>query len=262
MRFGYKYHDSSGQVCTGEIGAPSREDAFQALRGSGVRPMQMWELDPADDRSRNPTGYWARVSLIAGVAALIAGGGVYFASRETSSASRTDESPSTFESQPVRRIARPRPRRCLSLDRAACANGTFTNMFQHVSEAFLANFAQPGDDVRIELTDEIVADFPNALDDDIEILHDDSSDAADLKRIVAGLKEDARVYLESDKTFREYARAIRQRQLMEADYRRQVLQQVKDGTLEESEADAMLSSLGFRPVNGRKTGGGNRGQKK
>ena len=61
MRYGYRYHDKDGVVQTGEIDAPSREEAFQSLHAKGVKPMQFWTIE-----ERRSLGRWWLV--IAGIA--------------------------------------------------------------------------------------------------------------------------------------------------------------------------------------------------
>ena len=88
----------------------------------------------------------------------------------------------------------------------------------------------------------IIADFFVALDSDIVISPDDSPDVAALKRIVAGLKDEADIYLRTGMGIADYLVVLRQRQKMEMEYRHTILRQHAP-----EDATKILSSLGMRP---------------
>ena len=270
MKFSYSYRSSDGQVHVGEMSASEREDVFTNLRARGIRPIKVFPVE-RDSPSRRRL-----IALVFGIGLGLAvlGSMVFFSN------SRRDQSPATWrqensatanppifhreqrrgvESPAVEvklgpRIAKARARKQISglplAPDELCA--LFNRVFSHPSESWLARFAQPGvfipdskdDDIQGVLEDDLV----DALEDAIVILPDDSQEIVDVKRIVAGLKEEISLLLTSGKSIPDARKWLEGRQQMESDYRRTILRRVSNGEFQSSDADQLLISMGFAPA--------------
>ena len=70
MQFTYFYKTSDGLRHKAEIGAPSREEAFSALRQQGIRPIKLFANEPVP-RKRS-WKRWAVIALLAAAVAVLA----------------------------------------------------------------------------------------------------------------------------------------------------------------------------------------------
>ena len=101
-------------------------------------------------------------------------------------------------------------------------------VFARPSERFLACFAQPGETNSFAaLTADVEDDFFDALDSPVLVRASDARAAAELKRIVAGLKEEARMLVHAGWTVRDIAERFKERARMEADYRARAIGAVR-----------------------------------
>lgn len=251
-RFEYEWQGADKVRKRGEIEAPDREAAFAALRAQGIRAIRVepkgWE------RGEGFRGMRKRTVAMIALGAVLAGGAVtWYSLRATlagahpvgAGASASEEprsGPTAAASAPDgRRVAKAAPRRFLP---KVWPLLPVTNFFDHASENMLARFAMPGTDPGPMPRDDeaIIADFFVALDSDIVISPDDSPDVAALKRIVAGLKDEADIYLRTGMGIADYLMVLRQRQKMEMEYRRTILRQHAP-----EDATKILSSLGMKP---------------
>ena len=266
MRFGYTYQDREGRVHEDEIGAPSKAEAYSALRQHGVRPMKVWELESAPVLSSR---FKARAVALAAVLVATAIGAFFFWYGRTPPVTPTEPHrtadiqpqqplPDTPAQPPPRRptrssiespvvevragerIARPRPRRQLDL-----ANVEPEKVFAHPAEVFFARFAQPGATVpHMEISEELQDDFYDAIEDDIMILNDDSKPVADLKRVVAGIKQEAAARLSGGGSFADLAVWLEGRQRMEAEYRTAIIA----GPGNHAQKNAQLRAMGLAEI--------------
>ena len=149
------------------------------------------------------------------------------------------------------RVAKPHPRKYIKslagrLDSVTC--------FEHPSENYLARFAMPGvgggDEVRESA--ELVSDLRDALESEIVISANDPADIAELKRIVAGLKEEADIHLRSGSGILDFLKFLRLRQKMESDCRQRIVEEaLMDGGDRErrlAEANGTLAAMGLAPM--------------
>lgn len=244
MRFGYSYKTSNGTRHEGEIEAANRDAAFALLRERGIRAIRVTAVG-----GNEGLGRWGLVAVAAVLAALaVAGGGLWWIRPGKGDAPRHEAD------KVAGRVAAARPRRVLPdlFDGAAADGRRLKELFAHPSEAYLACFAQPGmavewnveGDVSVMLKD----DMADAIDDDIRINPGDTRAVADLKRIVAGLKDEVSMLMSSGRGVDEIRGWLEARQKMEIEYRDQILMRVEDGELSEQEADTLLASMGFAPV--------------
>lgn len=229
-KFEYEWQGTDRVRKRGEIEAPDREAAFAALRAQGIRAIRVEPKGWARGKGYKGVPMWAVVAIALG-AALAAAVAVWTGSR------------GQVEERAVkpRRIANAAPRRYLPDVWPLLSK---TNFFTHASENMLARFAMPGTDPgsRLRDTEAIIADFYDALDSDIELFPDDPPGVAALKRIVAGMKDEADIYLRTGMGIADYLAVLRQRQKMEMEYRRTIL---RENTPEE--AAKILSALGMKP---------------
>lgn len=192
MRFLYRFQDKEG-LHDGELAAASLADAYSDLRKRGIRPMKVWPKPGLINRLFIGKRWIAIIMLAAVVVALLL------------------RSP---ESVPEDTGLLPLPRQQLAAVQVA---------FAHPSEALLARFARPGVPVALdeeELDDPaFAADFVAALKDPIQSSADDSAAAIALKRVVVGLKDEARVALDSGETPALVMLRLIERQKMEVAYR-------------------------------------------
>ena len=265
MRFGYTYQDREGRVHEDEIGAPSKAEAYSALRQHGVRPMKVWEIESS---SAPLSRFKVRTVALAAVLVAIVLGAFFLWHGRTPPAAPTEpprsedvQTPQALPDMPAQppprrptrgiespvvevrageRIARPRPRRQLDL-----ANVKPEKVFAHPAEVFFARFAQPGVTVpHMEITEELQDDFYDAIEDDIVILTDDSKPVADLKRVVAGIKQEAAARLSGGGSFADLAVWLEGRQRMEAEYRTAIIA----GPGNHTQKNAQLRAMGLAEI--------------
>ena len=203
-------------------------------------------------------GVKKRVVTLIAVAAAICGGIVaWLAADRDVDGKLNEQKASNGISTPIvevkfgERVAQPHPRRYIK----SLADGlSSVTCFVHSSENYLARFAMPGIDCG-SLPDEpteLVGDFCDALGHDIIIHPNDSQDIAELKRIVAGLKDEAELYLRIGSGIKDFFKFVRHRQKMEADCRQRLLEEVlMDGDNRQQrlkETNEILAAMGLAPI--------------
>ena len=158
MRYGYKYHDHQGNIKIGEIESPTREEAFQALKGSGVKPMQFWTIEEPPSKRRFSVR-WVLIALLS-VALCFA---LYLLLVGGEGTSRT---PAQSGAMAAGRTAMPRARRQGVLAHAEADRPLAQMAFagdavgvaegQHAGSGFVDRcvlFTHTGEDVRAEASD-------------------------------------------------------------------------------------------------------------
>lgn len=231
MRFAYAYKTADGIRHEDAIDSPSRDEAFAALRLKGIRPIKVVEVRRAKPKLA------AVLPVLAALAVAIA-----FLAVARKAPPPAERPPARLDASESGLVAKPRARKQLpeELFSAAALERTFV----HPAERALARYARPGVEVAPPGADESAAaadDFADALDEDIPLLPDDSSDVVELKRIVAGIKLEAKMLVASGRTFPEVIAYFAAQQAMEAEYRRKVL----ESSGSEEEKVRQLSALGL-----------------
>lgn len=252
MQFLYTYQDHEGRVHQDEIGAPSQSEAYSALRKSGVRPMRVWPKD--GNPGKSPFRIGKRVLCAAVAATALAVGAVAYLAGRSSSPAQPVPAPSVAKerSQGVvsseiveiragKRIAKPRPRRQIELPSPADAE----KALPHPVERLLMRYARPGCVAETTLPDlaPLEDDFYTALEDVIWIEPDDSKQIIELKRVIQTLKNEAEARTLDGSTFKDVMDWFEQRQKMEADYRRGVIQKNPREV-----ANKLLESMSLEPI--------------
>ena len=257
MQYMYAYKSSDGVRHEDTIEAESRESVFETLRAQGIRPIKVVAMDGSKANGevvRTWRRRWLAWAALAGAMAatvlFVALSGVRKPEAAGGTPPKGDASgevpPTVQAAKQGERVAKPRVRRQIGLA-AITAEIPLDAIFAHPSEAFLARFAEPGRIVEADFSDdaELAEDFRDALEDQIFITAGDSAEIADLKRIVAGLKEEAKMMTASGRTFEEAIAYFMAQQEMEARYRETILS--RDASVEDK--NKLLSAIGLETIN-------------
>lgn len=232
----YAWKSSDGSRHEGTIDAETRDGAFAALRERGIRPIKVTQVL----RLRDRLALLAR--SLAFVTALVA-----FSAAVTTSLVVTrglgPDGPSDADA-PGGQVANPMPRK--QLDTAGLDLGL---VFRYESERYLARFASPGR-VDCGAADDagLPADIHDALESPIVIRADDSRTVVDLKRIVAGIKRDVSLFASIGKSPEEIGEWLATRQLMEANYRQQLIGGRERDVRSKAAVNEKLRALGLAEI--------------
>ncbi len=214
--FRYAWKSSDGARHGGIVDAASREDAFRRLREQGIKPISVeannWWSTKDDAGFKKPIVRLA-ACVLGGV--LVAATVLAFALGRCTNEFDEERILSTAQGKVVLRKARPLVRQEIFGDRARIENFP-TNLFKYAAERTLAAFAEPGRPCRTGLAPLDEADVRACLGEPIYVSSLDFTEYVDLKRIVTGLKDELRVYLNGGGTLEGYRRALVGRQNEEA----------------------------------------------
>ena len=212
--FVYIYKTSDGVRHEAEIGAPSRDAAFAALRERGIRPIKVIAKD-GTRANGEMRGVRRRVVVaVALAAALIAAGGVFLLHRRPAQGPDAGTNSETVRQMVAVALARqeiPGDRRRIET--------AVTNLFKHAAEVYLARFAEPGRPLADDVETPAEADFRACLKDPVRVAANEFSEWIDLKRIVTGMKKELRAYLMGGGTVAQYRAELVGRQRQEIAYR-------------------------------------------
>lgn len=219
MRFTYVYRKSDGVRVTDTIDAESRDEAFSALRKVGIRPIKVIADDGSKENGEVRKGVRRRVVFAVSIVSVIVGAVLAIV---LTGPEKED------------------PNRALPMTRRQIHAGYERANFKHVSEAYLANYAIPGKIVEkgAEISEEVRKDFEAAADDPIVLSSDDDIACSEIKSIVAGMKEELRMFLASGGTIDEYILRLEERQKMEIAYREQAALKLEEVRRTGSSEDA------------------------
>lgn len=207
------------------MNASSREEVFENLRAQGIKAIKVVAADgsKANGEIRGVRKRVVVASIV--VAALAAGLAVYLVGRVAPRPPPVERDahvappPTVAPAPPVAyRNAKPLARQAINGDRqrVEAAAKSFTN----AAERLMAAFAEPGRPVpalaAMRPTD---AEFEASLREPIRIAETDFTETADLKRIVAKIKSDLRVYLTDGGDIDGYLEELAKRQKLEVAYR-------------------------------------------
>ncbi len=222
MKFTYAYKTSDGIRHEDSMNASSREEVFESLRAKGIKAIKVVAADgtKANGEIRGVRKRVVAFSIVA--AALIAGLIAFLAGRRVPTPpplGRDDPiAPSPTTSPVAYRNAKPLARQTINGDRhrIEVAAASFTN----AAERLLAAFAEPGRPVpALAATRPTDAEFEASLREPIRVAETDFTEVVDLKRIVAKLKSDLRLYLADGGDIDGYLEEVVKRQKLEVFYR-------------------------------------------
>ncbi len=234
--FLYTYQDSAGLKHEGIISAPGKDEAYSELRRQGIRPIRVTEriapvvrLGLKGLRKRD---MWLLllVALTLGVAVAL-----WATSARAPQALKQRAEKALVASAIVGTAS---PRHFVDLGALDLAS-----LLPNPTDRYLARYAMPGE--TLEVADsELTIDGLKAL-----VVFDpaDPAELVELKRILVGIKDEARKYVAMSNGLERLAAFLDERQAMERTYRAQILGRVQSGALAPEDAAAILSPMGFKP---------------
>lgn len=243
MTFRYVYRTSDGVRREDAIDAPSRDEAFARLRTRGIRPIKVVAADGSrangEARPRRPS-----VSAAVALAALaVAALAVVL----------------RFSSAPSARAAavKPLPRQMIGGDRARLEK-VRREVFADPAERYLARYAEPGRLVEDGAPRPSDAAFAACLASPVRAREEEWTEAIELKRMVATIKNELAAYLAAGGTVPAFLGELDARQNAEAGHRARAAAELEALLADEAtharayaywlEANAHLQSMGVYPL--------------
>lgn len=245
---------SDGLRHEGEMSAPTKDDVYAALRERGIRAIKVTErIQPIVRRGFRGLRKRDWCLIAAGVALaavvlvvvirLLAPAPLVQGPQAVGPKPRHVIESDIVEVRVGDRVARARPRRQFEI-----SEEDLKVVFSRPADRYLAKFVAPGricpPDASAELK-EVEEDIFDALDTDIVIRSDDPKGVAELKCVVAGIRDEVRMLLSSGRTFAEVVDWLHNRQNMEDDYRKRLIQRYPN---DEAEANRQLKNLGMAEI--------------
>ena len=239
---------SDGRRHEGDMEAPDKDSVYSELRKRGIRAIKVQERIVPVVRSgfgglrKRDWSIIAIIGLTVVSLVVIVGlreGSVGNPESPTTSTSQVTTAPGVVSAQ----IALPRPRHYI--------NGlpNIDEVFRYPHERFLARFACPGVLVNKLAVDEAIQrDFFDHLGMEIQIYETDSDAVAELKRIVAGMKDDARKYLNVPEGIPKLCAWLHERQEMELAYRDRFVGRVRKGEISVVEVNDVFRAMGLQEL--------------
>lgn len=238
MKFRYAYKTSDGKRHEDFIDVPSREKAFETLRAMGIRPIKVVATD-GSKANGEIRGIRKRVFVASLVfVAIIVGLAAHFATRKGGDIVRL---------LPIEEAATCVPRHFIQ---QATDLSSHEETFSFVSERFLLNFSMPARLMAESPTNlqSIASDLQKALETPIKISSDDSPVDVQLKGVVVSLKNEAELIIKSGRTPVEALIYFIDRQKMEYEHRKRIVEQVKRGEMTKEVANSLFRSMGFEEI--------------
>ena len=253
MKFTYAYKSSDGVRHEAAMEAKSRDEAFQVLRGRGIRPIKVVAADGSkangEIRGLRKRAVFALVALAAAVAGVIA----YLGGERTGAATAANSATSA-------------PRHQIYGDPATMEGlerGDFAAHLSRVGDQMLAVFAQPGKvmcakganprriDEKSYAAFEAYTKNELAVENDIAIDTTESREITELKQIVNGMREEMREYLANGNgTPRSFWRRLNERTAQEMQIYERTRRELEKETSEEvwEQKNDALRRLGLRTI--------------
>jgi hypothetical protein len=257
VRFTYIYKTSGGVRTEAKITADTREQVFAQLRSQGIRPIKVIAEDGSKANGEPPRQSRKHKVVIAILSLALLGLSVYITffgdltSTEVQTLDGGKHISRGIESNiiginPGVRVAKPRPRKQLALKGIV----DLEKAFKYRAEVALAQFACPGATNGIDavaVAADFTSDIYDAVDDIILLSPEDSPEIIDIKRIVAGIKVEAAMMLDTGKSVEELVEWLISRQRMEADFRARIAESVSRGA-DIKQANLQLQSMGMKEL--------------
>ena len=262
MKYTYAYKTSDGVRHEDSINASSREEVFETLRAQGIKAIKVVAADgsKANGEIRGVRKRVVAVSIV--VTALAAGLIIAFLVGRV--APRPPEVPPSSVTQTPppaeQHIVTALPRQEIQGDRKRI--GKADEVFDNKADAFFARFAEPG---RIFFAPE--SDWPSAeemesaLKEPMKVADDELTEIIDLKRIVAGIRRELRLYIQGGGTSEGFIRELVKRQEYEIATRKRAVDRLSELLNNKASKDklkeaytfwltsnAQLASMGIFPI--------------
>jgi len=237
VTFGYSYKTSDGARHESTFEARCKEDVFAALRVQKVKPIRVWLIR----RWYNVSKRSAALVVVSAVLVMA----VAYLLKRTSRPQLSDYVLSADISADGRTASKS-PRRQISE-----MPENLEECFPYRSEAYLAQFTCPARHVDASpdaVFSAAAADLPDAVVHPLVLTDDDSRSMVELKRIITGMKEEARLILATGRTPDEVLRYFFDRQKMEEEHRKRIVRQVDEGELAREDANATFRTMGFAEI--------------
>lgn len=251
MKYTYAYKTSDGTRHEAAIEAPSRDEAFAALRKRGIKPIKVVAAD-GSKANGELRGIRKRVAAIVTlIVSVVVGIAAYMAGRDV---------PAPAEPQSTETAS---PRHQIYGDPVVVGemeHGRFETYLPREGDRLLAWFAQPGrfccpkstswkDLARLSETNEV--HIKAVADSDVELSEGDLREVRELKQIVNGMRREMREYLANGNgTLRSYWRRLVERTTQEAQIYERIkreLENITDQSVWERQ-NAALQRLGLRTI--------------
>ncbi len=247
MDFIYYYKTSDGVRREAEISAPTRDEAFAALRKQGIRPMKV--VSKEGTRANGEVKFVGkRFVFSALVAGLIVGGVLVFIGNDKEA--EFYKADGTMGVERKEKVCVPMVRRQIFGDRAkvdSLMRGGANLIFSNKGEVFLSQFAEPGR--TFPKQDSLALDLEKALLDSLKVpiytFSDEMQECVELKNIVAGMKEELRMFLASGGSVKEYITRLVSRQEMEITHRENAQENLAKALRETSAKEALAAWHGL-----------------
>ncbi len=247
MDFIYYYKTSDGVRHEAEMSAPTRDEVFAALRRQGIRPMKV--VSRQGTRANGEVKVVGkRLVFAALLIGLLAGGALVFLGHDKDV--EFYKADGTIGVERREKVCVPMVRRQIFGDRAKVEdlmNGGARLIFANAGELFLSQFAEPGRAVAKQppFTTELEKALLDALAAPIYTFSDEMQECVELKSIVAGMKEELRMFLASGGGVGEYVTRLESRQEMEVAHRESAQEKLAKALAERSPQDALATWRGL-----------------
>ena len=238
MKYKYAYKTSDGVRHEDVIDAPSRDKAFETLRSRGIRPIKVVATDGSKENGEI-RGVRKRVfiaSLI--IVAIIAGFTAHFV---------TQKGEEIRLLLPTKEIVNSIPRHFIGHN---VDLQSYKDDLQFESERFLLNFCIPARQMTDSVTNlQIIAsDLHKSLKKPITKSAEDTPIAVELKGMIVGLKNEASLIIKSGRSPFEALSYFVDRQKMEFEHRKRIVEQVQNGEMTKEAANSLFKSMGFEEI--------------
>lgn len=238
MKYKYAYKTSDGVRHEDVIDAPSRDKAFETLRSRGIRPIKVVATDGSKENGEI-RGVRKRVfiaSLI--IVAIIAGFTAHFV---------TQKGEEIRLLLPTKEIVNSIPRHFIGQN---VDLQSYKEDLQFESERFLLNFCIPARQMTDSVTNlQIIAsDLHKSLKKPITKSAEDTPIAVELKGMIVGLKNEASLIIKSGRSPFEALSYFVDRQKMEFEHRKRIVEQVQNGEMTKEAANSLFKSMGFEEI--------------
>ena len=244
MKFLYEYQDKSNKRHRGVLNAPTRADAYAALRVQGIKPIHCEEAPGFFNLLFGKGKRWLAIGILATLCvtlAIVVGRGVLTAPQPSS----VEES---FDS-PIRRQ--------IIGDAAIIEKGLRTgwaDVFDTEGDRFLASFAIPGMPPAVRTTTEEKLRKALASENAAGRRVPDALEARQIHAIVSGMKKEINDLLKNGWTLREVGTALVNRQEQEIGYYERAKREVETAAKSKMAPAALEELLDRRNDSLRKLG--------
>ena len=213
MKFLFEYRTAENQLCKGEIAAPNRDAVYVLLKARGVHPSRVVEAPGFLNKLFGKGKRWMAIVLLGSIVA-------YVVFRRVS---EDVLAPS------------PLPRHYIDL-----TNIDLNKYLANPTDRFFAEYAIPG-----RLAASVLVPEELDLKTPVRVRASDPEPVRELKRVIAGMKSDARKHLSGTDGLARFLVWLEERQRMEAGYREDFESRVEAGFLSRDAANEMFEAMGL-----------------